>query len=64
MKTDLIDQFTNSRKNSAYKFYTFLDVEFHVYEMNTPIEKANELPKHFKEGSSEKALIKYENYDD
>ena len=32
--------------------------------MNTPIGKANELPKHFKEGSNNKALIKYENYDD
>ena len=32
--------------------------------MNTPIGKANELPIHFKECSNEKALIKYENYDD
>ena len=32
--------------------------------MNTPIGKANELPIHFKQGSNEKALIKYENYDD
>ena len=49
---------------SKWKFYKFLDVKFHVYEMNTPIGKANELPDHFKEGSNEKALIKYENYDD
>ena len=32
--------------------------------MNTPIGKINELPIHFKEGSNNKALIKYENYDD
>ena len=32
--------------------------------MNTPIGKINELPIHFKQGSNEKALIKYENYDD
>ncbi len=32
--------------------------------MNTPIGKINQLPDHFKEGSNEKALIKYENYDD
>ena len=49
---------------SQWKFYKFLDVEFHVYEISTPIGKANELPNHFKEGSNEKALIKYENYDD
>jgi hypothetical protein len=49
---------------SNWKFYRFLDVKFHVYEMNTPIGKINELPDHFKEGSNKKALIKYENYDD
>ena len=32
--------------------------------MNTPIGKINKLPDHFKQGSNEKALIKYENYDD
>jgi hypothetical protein len=32
--------------------------------MNTPIKKMNELPYHFKQGSNEKALIKYENNDD
>jgi hypothetical protein len=46
------------RKDRQWKFYRFLSVEFHVYEMNTPLGKANELPIHFKEGSSEKALIK------
>jgi hypothetical protein len=61
---DLISYFMNQRADSRWKFYRFLDVKFHVYEMNTPIGKANELPKHFKEGSNEKALIKYENYDD
>ena len=50
--------------SSKWKFYRFLDVKFHVYEMNTPIGKINQLPIHFKEGSNEKALIKYENYDD
>ena len=61
---DLIEQFTNRRTDSKTKFYKFLEVKFHVYEMNTPIGKINELPKHFKEGSNEKALIKYEKYDD
>ncbi len=32
--------------------------------MNTPIGKINKLPDQFKQGSNEKALIKYENYDD
>ena len=63
-QSDLIEDFMRQRKDSQWKFYRFLSVEFHVYEMNTPIGKANELPIHFKEGSNEKALIKYENYDD
>jgi hypothetical protein len=62
-KTDLIEEFTKQRPDSKTKFCRFLDVKFHVYEMNTPIGKSNELPYHFKEGSNEKALIKYENYD-
>ncbi len=49
--------------SSQWKFYRFLDVKFHVYEMNTPIGKINK-PDHFKQGSNEKALIKYENYHD
>ena len=61
---DLIEYFMLQRGDSRWKFYKFLDVKFHVYEMNTPIGKANELSDHFKEGSNEKALIKYENYDD
>ena len=32
--------------------------------MNTPKGKINKLPIHFKQGSNDKALIKYENYDD
>jgi hypothetical protein len=31
------------------KFYKFLDVEFHDYEISTPIGESNELPIHFKE---------------
>ena len=54
----------NKSLASKWKFYRFLDVKFHVYEMNTPIGKINKLPDHFKEGSNEKALIKYENYED
>jgi hypothetical protein len=61
---DLIEYYTMSRKDSKWKFYKFLDVKFHVYEMNTPIGKINELPEHFKTDSNKKALIKYENYDD
>ncbi len=58
------DYFMNDAESSKWKFYRFLDVKFHVYEMNTPIGKSNELPIHFKAGSNEKALITYENYDD
>ncbi len=50
--------------SSKWKFYRFLDVKFHVYEMNTPIGNINQLPDHFKQGSNNKALIKYENHDD
>ncbi len=64
-KEDLIEKVTRQvANNSAWKFYKFLGIAFHIYEMNTPIGKANELPIHFKQGSNEKALIKYENYDD
>ena len=64
-KEDLIEKLTRQvANNSAWKFYKFLGITFHIYEMNTPIGKANELPIHFKQGSNEKALIKYENYDD
>ncbi len=51
-------------KHAAWKLYMYLDVNFHVYEMNNPIGKANKLPIHFKQGSNEKASIKYEKYDD
>jgi hypothetical protein len=61
---NLIEYFMQKSISSKWKFYKFLDVKFHVYEMNTPIGKINELPIHFKQGSNEKALIKYENYDD
>ena len=64
-KEDLIEKLTRQvANNSAWKIYKFLGIAFHIYEMNTPIGKANELPIHFKQGSNEKALIKYENYDD
>ena len=39
--------------NSQWKFYKFLGVVVHIYEMNTPIEKANDLPDHVKERSHE-----------
>ena len=61
---DLIEALTESRAVSQFKFYKFLGVKFHVYEMNTPIGKINELPIHFKQGSNEKALIKFENHND
>jgi hypothetical protein len=32
------------------EIYKFLGVAFHIYEMNTPIGKVNELPDHFKQG--------------
>ncbi len=57
----------NDSASIAWKVYRFLDVKFHAYEMNTPIMgpigKINKLPDHFKQGSNEKALINYENYD-
>jgi hypothetical protein len=45
----------NDSASSAWKFYRFLDVKFHVYEMNTPIGKIHELPDHLKQGSNEKS---------
>jgi hypothetical protein len=47
-KTDLIEEFTIQREDCKTKFYRFLDVKFHVYEMNTPIGKSNDLSNHFK----------------
>ncbi len=37
------------------EIYEFLGVEYHVYEMISPIGKSNELPIHFREDSNEKA---------
>ena len=51
-------------ESTKWKFNRFLVVKFHVYETNTPIGKANELPINFEQGTNEKALIKYENHDD
>ena len=56
-KTNLIEYFTMKQENSKWKFYNFLSVSFHVYIMNTPIGKVNELPDHFKTDSNNKALI-------
>ncbi len=39
-------------------------LELNLYEMSSPIDKANDLTIHFKEGSNEKAFIAYEKYDD
>jgi hypothetical protein len=47
---NLVEYFMRKSFASKWKFYRFLDVKFHVYEMNTPIGKINELPIHFKEG--------------
>jgi len=64
LRTNLIDKLVDLRDDSAWRFYEFLYVRFDVYELKTTIGKANELPQHFKEGSNQKCLIKYENYDD
>ena len=61
---NLVEYFMQDSASSTWKFYRFLDVKFHVYEMNTPIGKSNELPVHFKTDANNKALIKFENYDD
>ena len=43
-KEDLIEKITRQvANNSAWKFYKFLGIAFHIYEMNTPIGKANRL---------------------
>ncbi len=42
---------------SKWIFFNFLEVKFPVYETNTPIGTANDLPEHFKQGSNEIALI-------
>ena len=54
-KTNLIEYFTMKQENSKWKFYKLLSVSFHVYIMNTPIGKVNELPEHFKTESNNKA---------
>ncbi len=36
-----------AKKESRMEVYIFLDVKYHVYEINTPIGKANKLPIHF-----------------
>ena len=36
---NLVEYFMNESISSKWKFYRFLDVKFHVYEMNTPIGK-------------------------
>ena len=50
LKLNLVEYFMNDAESSKWKFYRFLDVKFHVYEMNTPIGKINKLPDHFKQG--------------
>jgi len=67
-KEDLIEKVTTKvANNSAWQFYKFLGIAFHIYEMNTPIGKANELPIHFKQGSNKIAEsykgIEYVAYD-
>ena len=39
-KTDLIEYFMLKSTTSSWKFYKFLGVEFHIYEMSSPIGKA------------------------
>jgi len=63
-KEDLIGHLVDQRDSSRWNFYKFLGITFHIYEMDSPIGKINELPNHFKTDSNNKALIKYENYDD
>ena len=43
--------------SSKWRFYRYLDGTFHVYEMNTPIGKINQLPEYVLKGSNQKALI-------
>ena len=38
---NLVEYYMNEAESSKWKFYRFLDVKFHVYEMNTPIGKIN-----------------------
>ena len=53
-KTNLIEYFTMKQENSKWKFYKILSVSFHVYIMNTPIGKVNELPDHLKQTQTTK----------
>jgi hypothetical protein len=41
---DLISEMAAKADSSQWEFYKFLGVTFHIYEMNTPMGKANELP--------------------
>ena len=61
-----IEYFADMADTSGWKFLKFLDAEIHVYEMHTAIGDitSEQLPKHFKTDANNKALIKYENYED
>ena len=61
-----IEYFADMAETSGWKFLKFLDAEIHVYEMHTAIGDitSEQLPKHFKTDANNKALIKYENYED
>ncbi len=38
---NLVIYFTQESKSSKWKFFKYLDLKYNVYEMNTPIGKAN-----------------------
>ena len=61
-----IEYFADMADTSGWKFLKYLDASIHVYEMHTAIGDitSEQLPKHFKTDANNKALIKYENYED
>ena len=63
-KLNLVEKLTDLRPSSSWKFYEFLYVRVETFDMMTPIGKAHDLPIHFKTGSNEKALLKFEGYND
>ena len=65
-KENTIEYLASKGVGSGWKFLKYLDASIHVYEMHTAIGDitSEQLPKHFKTDANNKALIKYENYED
>ena len=59
-QSNIIEKAMQDRPNSAWKLYECLHVRYDVYPMDTPIGTGRDSPQHFKEGSFEKALVRFD----